>query len=227
MIERKDITIIAFIENNITSAIENLNTLTKDLKVIFVCSAESKDKESTREFNNKIYYYSFDDIKEMEILKDIIQEVDTEYIFKINEKFETVNRIDFSILEKDKVNILADFISPLDSGELFNIPVNRMVVKTSIFKKWIKSKVDHTFSKEQNYWLSWIKYKYNVSALIQNKNDINYVDFLFWKDILLADILFIDETKNSLQIDIISFLNTSSRKQFMKLLANKFFRKYK
>ncbi|MCT7592484.1 WavE lipopolysaccharide synthesis family protein [Aliarcobacter butzleri] len=184
-----------------------------------------------------------------------LNEVKTKYALKIRANFSLDSKSSL-FLETDKINILEMVHDPIYTFNLFSLPDYIQFAKIDKLKIFwnldIKENDFFTqkrffgifnnysypynfkFSPEQYLGINWLKKNYGIDVLIEHKYDVNYVDFLLFKDILAKDFNFISYKNSGIVFNESYYLNSnfientevwlknSSRKQFLKLL----FRKY-
>lgn len=185
-----------------------------------------------------------------------LNEVQTKYVLKIRANFS----LDFKsslFLETKKINILEMVHDPIYTFNLFSLPDYVQFAETDKLKIFWNLNIEEKdfftqkrflgifdnysypynfkFSPEQYLGINWLKKNYGIDVLIEHKYDVNYVDFLLFKDVLVNDFNFISYKNSGIVFnesyylnnifieDTTSWLKKSSRKQFLYLLFRKYF----
>ena len=185
-----------------------------------------------------------------------LNQVQTKYVLKIRANFS----LDFKsslFLETNKINILEMVHDPIYTFNLFSLPDYVQFAKTEKLKEFwdlnIKEKdlftkrrflglfdnysypYNFKHSPEQYLGINWVNKSYGIDVLIKHKYDVNYVDFLLFKDMLSNDFSFVKYENSGIVFnesyylnnifieDTSSWLKKSSRKQFLYLLFRKYF----
>lgn len=185
-----------------------------------------------------------------------LYEVNTEYALKIRANF-SLNFKSSLFLETNKINILEMVHDPIYTFNLFSLPDYVQFAKTEKLKEFwdlnIKEKdlftkkrflglfdnysypYNFKYSPEQYLGINWVNKSYGIDVLIEHKYDINYVDFLLFKDMLSNDFSFVKYENSGIVFNESYYLNNifientsswlkkSSRKQFLYLLFRKYF----
>ncbi|MDN5100456.1 hypothetical protein O8C83_06430 [Aliarcobacter butzleri] len=185
-----------------------------------------------------------------------LNEVKTKYALKIRANFS----LDFKsslFLETNKINILEMVHNPIYTFNLFSLPDYVQFAQIDILKNFWNLNIEEKdfftqkrflglfdnysypynfkFSSEQYLGINWVKNNYEIDVLIEHKYDVNYVDFLLFKNVLDNDFNFISYKNSGIVFnesyylnnifieDTSSWLKKSSRKQFLYLLFRKYF----
>jgi hypothetical protein len=182
--------------------------------------------------------------------------VDTPYSMKIRANILVKEKTEFFSSPGSKLNILALVSDPVTRFMLFVFPDFIQFGKTEIMKQLWDIEIDvedyylqqvppslfdiysfpHSFkfSPEQYIGIAWAKTRHQTAPLVQHQFDVNYTDFLFWKDIVENDFNLFSPQESGFSfypqryiegkfIDAKGkWLRQRSRKQFFMLLMNKY-----
>lgn len=185
-----------------------------------------------------------------------LAQVNTPYVLKIRANIIIDKKTDFFSDPKSKINILALVGDPINSFMLFVMPDFIQFGSVELIRLLWGFEIspekfylvpnppslfdiysfphNFRFSPEQYLGLAWAERKHKARPLINHQFDINYSDFLYWKEILANDF-------NFFGVDIAGFkfsqqryvkgkfidphgrwLKSWSRFQFAKLMINKY-----
>lgn len=182
--------------------------------------------------------------------------VDTPYALKIRANILVQEKTDFFQNPDDRLNILALVGDPVTRFMLFVFPDFVQFGKTQFIKQLWDFEIapedyylektppsffdiysfphSFKFSPEQYIGIAWAKSRHQASPLIRHQFDVNYSDFLFWKDILSKDFNcfepresgFIFHPKRYTEGKFLdaagAWLGRPPRKQFLNLLVHKY-----
>lgn len=182
--------------------------------------------------------------------------VDTPYALKIRANILVHEKTDFFQNPGDRLNLLALVGDPVTRFMLFVFPDFVQFGKTQIIKQLWDFEIapedyylektppsffdiysfphSFKFSPEQYIGIAWAKSRHEALPLIRHQFDVNYSDFLFWKDILSKDFSFFEPRKAGFvfhpkRYTEGKFLDAEGawlarppRKQFLNLLVHKY-----
>lgn len=182
--------------------------------------------------------------------------VETQYVLKMRANLLIKKKTAFFTDSKDRINLLSLVGDPVNSYMLFVLPDFIQFGKTGLMRllwgfdipknEYYMDKnppsifdiysFPHSFkfSPEQYLGIAWARNRHKASPLICHQFDVNYTDFLYWKDILSNDFNFFSAENSGFIFspsryldgnffDVTSdSLKKSSRLQFAMLLTNKY-----
>lgn len=211
---------------------------------------ESPESIKSLDFDNNI-------LKQIKSSIEGLKSVKTQFALKIRSNIILDKKTEFfDINDLNKINLPALVPNPITSFNLFALPDFVQFGTTEMLKKFWDIQIDqkefftdkrwisifdiysypHNFkyTPEQYVGIAWIVNNYNIKPLIKHKFDVNYVDFLLWKDILKDDFNFYSierlgftfypqrYTYGDFLPETNEWIESSSRKQFISLLLNKY-----
>ena len=195
-------------------------------------------------------------LKQIYSSKKGIEQVETKYTLKIRSNFILTCKSNYFDVDDDRINLSTWVDGFVYEFALFCLPDCVQFGKTELVNEFWNVNIDEDDFFTQKRWLgffnsysflynfkfilaqyigiSWVKNRYNIEPLMKHGFDLNYCDFLLFKDVLKNDFKFLNIHEAGFEFDSDKYdigiflqedtdwLQQSSRKQFLKLLFKKY-----
>jgi hypothetical protein len=195
-------------------------------------------------------------IRQIVSTKNGMVHVETRFVLKLRANFVLKAKTEFFADPGDRINFLALVADPVARFVLFSLPDYVQFGKTEMVRQlwdfdipkeeYFLDKVPTTifdvysfpyaykFSPEQYLGMAWATNRHGAPPLIQHQFDVNYSDFIFWRDILANDFRFFDHVSSGFVLfperyiagkfldPHGAWLNKPARPQFVLLLLRKY-----